>query len=85
MKKTRRKAFWIILVLIALLVIIMFASGAIQVDVLKAWTWVTGGISGIVGKIVGFFELKSLIILIVGAFVGFVLGFKVRGWAKEEE
>lgn len=76
----------IILILAVLLALIMIMSGAIEFNLLKAWDWLLGGLQLVVGKISNFISPRprDFILLIIGLILGFILGYKIKGWIKED-
>ncbi len=77
----------VVTVVIILLFVTMVMSGAVEINLLKAWDWIAGGVQLVAGKIAGFISPRprDFVLLIIGLILGFIFGYKVKGWIKEDE
>lgn len=64
-------------ILVVAIVIILIISGAVQINLLRAWEWVVTGVQAMPGKILDFVspQPKDFVVLVVGG----VLGYLIKG------
>lgn len=64
-------------ILVVAIVIILIVSGAVQINLLRAWEWVVTGVQAMPGKILDFVspQPKDFVVLVVGG----VLGYLIKG------
>ncbi len=64
-------------ILVVAIVIILIVSGAVQINLLRAWEWVVTGVQSMPGKILDFVspQPKDFVVLVVGG----VLGYLIKG------
>lgn len=64
-------------ILVVAIVIILIVSGAVQINLLRAWEWVVTGVQAMPGKILDLVspQPKDFVVLVVGG----VLGYLIKG------
>ena len=74
----------VVTILIIVLVLILIVSGAIEINLLKAWEWIAAGAQVLFGKIAGFVQLqpKDFFVLVIGIVVGYFIRGAVSKWNK---
>ena len=67
----------VVTILIVVLVLILIVSGAIEINLLKAWEWIAAGAQVLFGKIADFVQLqpKDFFVLAIGGVVGYPVSY----------
>ena len=73
----------VVTILIIVLVLILIVSGAIEINLLKAWEWIAAGAQVLFGKIADFVQQpKDFFVLVIGIVVGYFIRGAVSKWNK---
>lgn len=74
----------VVTILLVALFVILIVSGAVEINLLRAWEWIVNGAQTVFGKIADFISLqpKDFFVLAIGGVVGYLIRGAVSKWNK---